>query len=62
LKQRLFDEIVALINKKRQGDAVDLNIIREAIKVFQTTSYAENIKIVKNQSGFVYAPREALTF
>ena len=34
LKQRLFDEIVALINKKRKGDAIDLNIIREAIKVF----------------------------
>ena len=61
LKQRLFDEIVALINRKRDGQAINLDTIRDAIKIFETTSYAAQIKIKKNPQGHVYAPRDAPT-
>jgi hypothetical protein len=46
-KQRLFDEIFELVKKKRRGDQIDLNIIRGSIAIFETTSFADDIEIVK---------------
>jgi hypothetical protein len=51
----LFDEIVDAINRRREGNMVSLDMIRDAIQIFEITSYAGAIKIIKAQNGIEYA-------